>query len=261
MFIIINHLTANMKYILFLTALINMSLVSTTGFTQDRKQRKIQQEIVHNREIAEHKDAIKQQKQLSKFQNVNSIYNYPVNNENRIEYNASFKIINTPRDLIFKRFAKFLALEQFNKTIQVQCKDDKAFITLQPYPEPIIYNDSDLGEVIFNGCFQFQYLHYKHYVLTFKGRLVAEENGYSYQFSDFQVAEFLKAPKTKSKGGAVNWGAGVSTASSTSTFSDAHIRVKPLEIFMQHPDYALTSHDVFNNLRNSMIERLRKTIQ
>ncbi|MBS1775260.1 MAG: hypothetical protein JSS64_03160 [Bacteroidetes bacterium] len=155
---------------------------------------------------------------------------------------------------------KFIVLAQFDRSLNIRYKEGNAFVNAQPFSNPIIYEDSNDGDLIFRGFFPFQYVQLKHCLLVFKAHVIAREGGYNYTISDFEVVEFIHAPKTKSKGSGTYWGYGVSTSKNTTSFSDGYIRTVPLEKFMLNLDYAITSDKVFNDGRKEIIELMEHTV-
>ncbi|MFT4062632.1 MAG: hypothetical protein QM642_09785 [Edaphocola sp.] len=193
---------------------------------------------------------------------------YPIDKRtNKICYTDTVTI-NAAKEQLFKRAEQFIVSQNFDRVENIRCKN-KSHVAVQIVNKPIAYRDYDEGKYIGNGFVNFECRGKERFVIIFKLKLGVKNNLYKYEFTDFQVWEFVSAPKNKSKsrssayGGAAGSGVlGVGSSSGFTVFSADDVRKWDLEDFAEEGAYGRRGSDeVFQERIKRLIGDLKTAMQ
>lgn len=189
---------------------------------------------------------------------------YPIDNRTKkITFTDTVKVKKS-KEILFKRVEQFVISQNFDRVENIRCKD-KSHVTLQLVDLPITYKDFEDGKYIGNGFVNFEYRGKERFVLLFKYQIAVKDNYYKYQFTDFQVLEFVTAPTNKGKSKSMGTGGGGFAFGSSSgkvEFSANDVRKWDLEEFSEKGAFDRSgSDDVFRERINRLIGDLHTTMK
>jgi len=196
---------------------------------------------------------------------INTVYaqGYPIDKRtSKICYSNTITI-NASKEQLFKRAEQFIASQNFGRIENIRCKN-KSNINLQIVNKPIVYQDFDEGKYIGNGFVNFEYKNEEHFIIIFKYKIAVNDNSYKYEFTDFQIWDFITAPKNKGKShgmAAVGTGIGMGASSGSLEFSASDVRKYDLEEFINRKSYKKDGSDkIFQERIKRMIGDLNTTM-
>lgn len=162
-------------------------------------------------------------------------YKIPVSEKtDKISYSGTMAV-DASEERLYKRALQFIAFQNWDKTITIKCKNAMP-VSAQIIENAITYDDAEDGVLIGNGYTRYPMREATHFILTFKYKIAADEGAYKYEFTDFEVLEFVSGERTKGKSTGVAYG-GIASGSGQTRFYDIDVRTYPMEEFVDYIGY------------------------
>ncbi len=185
--------------------------------------------------IANAQELTKKEKRAIAASGAAKHYNIPVNERTqKISYNGEVKLAGS-KEKLYKRALQFIAFQNWDKVVNIKCKNAMP-VSMRIIEKAITYEDDEDGVVIGNGYTLYPLERASHFVLTFKYKISTKEGMYKYEFTDFEVLEFVSGERAKRKSSAVAYG-GFATGGGQTRFYGIDVRPYPMEEFVDFIGY------------------------
>ncbi len=120
-------------------------------------------------------------------------YNYPIDSiTGKITFEKK-KSADYSQPELFEFELQFVAVQNFDKQVEIKTKNKKAYYNTVVVPKAITYQDKQQGKIFGNGFFDFEYRGKERFVITFSYKIYVKDKEYRYVFTDFVVKEFVDA--------------------------------------------------------------------
>lgn len=156
-------------------------------------------------------------------------FGFPLNDHTgRVDYDSILYFDNLSKETLFKRAQEFIAAQDFDRTENIKCADNNS-INTKFYERSIRYIDSSEGKILGSGFLPFKYKDYGYIYTVFEYKIQVKDGACKYEFTNFKVLEFKRAPKNKSRYAAYTYG----LASGNTSFSSNMVDQSTMEEFME----------------------------
>lgn len=151
------------------------------------------------------------------------------NGKSQVAFSQQVKVPGADKARLYKRAQLFVAQQNWANTEHIRCKDGVT-LSSQLVDKEILFSDENEGIITGQGYSFFPMAKAKHFFLTFRYKITVADGGYTYEFDNFEILEFVRGPMSKAKASAVAYG-GIASGGSRTRFYDVDLRSYPVEEF------------------------------